>query len=114
MSSGWLRRSSPLVATLLLVTTLWQLPHRWQDDDVCAPVAEAHDESKHAYTAPSAQGHQDHCAVCHWTRWMNPVFSAGPAVIADTGSGDDLVPASWFLLRDPSTDRLPARAPPVL
>jgi len=114
MSSGWLRRSSPLVATLLLLSSLWQLPHRWQDDEVCAPSAEAHDESKHAYTVPSDQSHQDHCAICHWTRWMKPVFSASPAVTANTGTGDDFVSSSSSLLRDPSTDRLPARAPPAL
>jgi hypothetical protein len=114
MRSGWLRRSSRLVAALLLLTSLWQLPHRWGGDGVCAPAAEAHDESKHAYTVPSDQPHQDHCAVCHWTRWLNPMFSAGPAVAINTGAGYDLVPLSPSLLRDPSTDRLPARAPPAL
>ena len=93
---------------------MWQLPHRSQDDDLCAPAAEAHDESKHIFTAPEAAGHQDHCAICHWTRWMKPVFAAGTAVAIGQDAASDLAPVDACLLRDPSTDRLPARAPPAL
>jgi hypothetical protein len=112
MRSGWLRRSSRIVAALLLLTSLWQLPHRWQDDEVCAPVAEAHDESKHVFTAPTAAGHAEHCAVCHWTRWVKPVFAATAAGSGVNGSGAALAPQAAGDLRDPASDRLPPRGPP--
>jgi hypothetical protein len=113
MSSGWLRRWARVVAALLLLTSLWQLPHRWQDDELCSPVAESHDESKHVFTAPAGGGHADHCAVCHWTRWVKPVFAASLAVHAARGAGRDLAPYAADSLRDPASDRLPPRAPPT-
>ena len=114
MSSGWLRRSSPLVATLLLLSSLWQLPHRWQDDDLCAPLpAEAHDESKHVFTTPESAPHEDHCAVCHWTRWLKPLFTAAPTAVSPNGGGATLAPKTADIVRAPGTDRLPPRAPPA-
>ena len=112
MSLAWLRRSSRALAALVLLSSLWQLPHRSQDDEICAPVAEAHDESKHVFTAAAGAAHQDHCAICHWTRWLKPVFAAATAVTANSGSGGELAPFSSQLRRDPASDRRPARAPP--
>jgi hypothetical protein len=114
MRSGWLRRSSRLVATLVLLVSVWQMPHRWQDDEVCLPIAEAHDESKHVYTAPQTAAHEDHCAVCHWTRWLKPVF-ASSATMANAGSrSGDLLTFAGESVRDPGSDHLPPRAPPTL
>ena len=112
MRSGWLQRSSRLVATLLLVVSVWQLPHRWQDDEVCAPVAEAHDESKHVFTSAKPAAHEDHCAVCHWTRWLKPVFASTLAVATARGARGDVAPYAVDTVRDPGSDRLPPRAPP--
>ena len=54
MPLAWLRRSSRAVAALVLLVSMWQLPHRGQDDDICAPAQnEAHDESKHVFTTAS-------------------------------------------------------------
>jgi hypothetical protein len=115
MSLGWLRRSSRLIAVFLLLTSMWQLPHRSQDDELCAPAgAENHDASKHVFTDAAAAGHQDHCAICHWIRWMKPQMASRPIVARTQGAGSDLAPATAAVLRDPSTDRLPARAPPAL
>ena len=56
MPLAWLRRSSRAVAALVLLVSMWQLPHRGQDDDICAPAQnEAHDESKHVFTTVSGQ-----------------------------------------------------------
>lgn len=114
MSFRWLRGSSRTVAVILLLASMWQLPHRSQDDEICAPAAEVHDESRHVVTSPDELAHPDHCAVCHWVRWMKPVFTAGPAIVAHQGAGSDLAPVSPALRRDPASERRPARAPPAL
>ena len=113
MRSGWLRGSSRLVATLLLMVSVWQMPHRWQDDDVCLPAAEAHDESKHVYTAPEAGVHEVHCAVCHWTRWLKPAFGSTAPIAPADRRGGDLFAFAGESVRDPGSDRRPARAPPT-
>lgn len=113
MSFAGLRRSSRLIAVIVLFVSMWQLPHRSQDDEICAPAAEAHDESRHIVTSPEP-GHPDHCAVCHWVRWMKPMFAATPAIAGNRGGSSDVAPLSAALLRDPSSDRRPARAPPSL
>jgi hypothetical protein len=98
---------------LLLLVSVWQMPHRWQDDDVCLPVAEAHDESKHVYTAPQGAAHDDHCAVCHWTRWLKPVFASTAAATRNPDGRSDLLAFAGETIRDPGSDRLPPRAPPA-
>ena len=114
MRSGWLWRSSRLVATLLLLVSVWQMPHRWQDDEVCLPIAEAHDESKHVYTVPEAAAHEEHCAVCHWTRWLKPLFGSTAALTTASGGRSDLLTFAGETIRDPASDRLPPRAPPAV
>src|SRR5215203_3866826 len=72
MALAWLRRSSRAVAAVVLLVSMWQMPHLGQDDDICAPAqAEAHDESKHVFTTATAAAGQEHCAICHWVRSMN-------------------------------------------
>ena len=113
MSLGWLRRSSRAVAAIVLLASMWQLPHRLQDDEICAPAAaEAHDESKHVYTAPSHAADQDHCAICHWTRWMKPVFSSAALPRGVDDGGTHFLLSTGDVCRDPSADQLPPRAPP--
>jgi hypothetical protein len=115
MRLGWIRRSSRLIAAILLVTSMLQFPHPSLDDDVCSPTAaEEHDESKHVFTSPGQSPEPDHCAICHWLRWMNPVFSPGPSVIVDLNVRGELAAATVSGLRVPSHDRLPPRAPPAL
>jgi hypothetical protein len=112
MSLARLRRSARLVAALLLLVSAVGLPHRSLDDAICSPPgAEAHDESKHVFTASAPAGHPDHCAICHWTRWLNPVLSSR---VASRGpdTGVELASLATLSLRDSATDRLPARAPP--
>ena len=115
MALAWLRRSSRVVAAVILLASLWQLPHQLQDDEVCAPAAAAaHDESKHVFTSPGAVAHQDHCAICHWLRSINPGCAAGAAAVVPKESGSRLAALTSGTLRDVSADRLPARAPPSL
>lgn len=92
---------------------MWQLPHRLQDDELCAPLGtEAHDESKHVFTASAPAGHQDHCAICHWTRWLKPLLAATVASAAGHGAGADFVAIADVFRRPPATDQIPPRAPP--
>jgi hypothetical protein len=114
MSLGWLRRSSRAIAAVLLLTSMLQFPHPSLDDELCAPAAESHDASKHIFTTGVVTPEPGHCAICHWTRWMNPVFAPGPAVFVGLGSRSDFSAARPAILRDPSTDQLPPRAPPAL
>jgi hypothetical protein len=115
MSLASVRRSSRLVSAVLLLGALWQLPHRAHLDEICTTLGgEFHDESRHIFTTPTAPAHQDHCAICHWLRWMKPVFTATAvaAVRLDRATGVVLFAAQR--LRNPASDQLPARAPPAV
>jgi hypothetical protein len=113
MSLARLRRSARLVAAHLLLVTAVGLPHRSQADDICVPAGvEEHDESKHVFTTVSEAGHPQHCAVCHWLRWMKPVFSQRVLPAGQQDGRTDLVFLATLSLRDPGSDQLPARAPP--
>jgi hypothetical protein len=104
-----------VIAAVLLLTSMLQFPHPSLDDELCsAPAAESHDASKHVFTTGAPPSDFGHCAICHWTRWMNPVFAPGPAVIVGLGSRTALAAIQPSVLRDPSTDQLPPRAPPSL
>jgi hypothetical protein len=115
MSLAWIRRSSRAIAVVLLLTSMLQFPHPSLDDELCStPGTESHDASKHVFTADRPTAEPGHCAICHWTRWMNPVFTPGPVIVLDLGSRTDLSAARAATLRDPSTDQLPPRAPPAV
>ena len=115
MALAWLRRSSRAVAALLLLVSMWQLPHRAEDDEMCAPLtAEAHDESKHVFTSVSDSGDQEHCAVCHWLRSMNPGIGVRGLTAVPVESDNRFCALVSRSLRDPAANRIPARAPPVL
>ena len=114
MSLARLRRSSRIVAAVLLLVSAVGLPHRLQADDICVPPGlEEHDESKHVFTPATDADHQRHCAVCHWLRWMKPVFSPSAVSAAQQDSSSDLVQLAATSFRDPASDQLPARAPPT-
>ncbi len=113
MALASLRRSSRLIAAVVLLASIWQLPHRAEDDEICVPAAtEAHDESKHIVVPAGAASHQDHCAICHWLRSIKPAFSAGPAAMLPVDSGRRLSDSTSDVPSDAGADRLPARAPP--
>ena len=113
MPLAWLRRSSRAVAAIVLLVSMWQFPHRGEDDDVCAPAqAEAHDESKHVFTGASDSAHQEHCAICHWLRSMNPGLGMGGLTAIPVQSDTRFVALASRSLRDPASSRIPARAPP--
>jgi hypothetical protein len=114
MPLAWLRRSSRAVAAVVLLVSMWQLPHRVQDDAMCAPgAAEAHDESKHVFTSVGASVDQDHCAVCHWLRSLNPAQGVRGLTGVPVQSGSRFCAPASRSLRDRGTDRIPARAPPL-
>jgi hypothetical protein len=112
MSLGRRRRSTRFLAAMLLLATMWQLPHRSADDEVCLPASEAHDESKHVFTVETGSGHADHCAVCHWMRLLKPDLSVRTAAVHVDGAGDDLSGSGAVVHRDPASENLPPRAPP--
>ena len=114
MPLAWLRRSSRAVAAVLLLVSMWQLPHGAEDDQMCAPLtAEAHDESKHIFTSLGDSDTQEHCAVCHWLRSLNRPFGDAVLVAASGESSSRPWAAASRSLRDPGSDRIPARAPPT-
>ena len=115
MSLVRIRRSSRVIAAILLAASMLQFPHPSLDDEACTRSrAEAHDESKHVFTSATSPSHPDHCAICHWTRWVKPVFAARPAETLDRGGSGELAASNARVFRDPSADRLPPRAPPAL
>lgn len=115
MPLAWLRRSSRAVAAVVLLVSMWQLPHRADDDEICAPgTAEVHDESQHVYTGAGDSAGEDHCEVCHWLRSLNPALGGRGLAAVPAESGTPLWSRVTRGLRDPGTDRLPARAPPLL
>ena len=115
MVLAWLRRSSRAVAAVILLVSMWQLPHRAEDDEICAPApAEAHDESKHVFTTVGGSDHQQHCAVCHWLRSIKPASGARALTAIPAQSDSRFCALVSRSLRDPGANRVPARAPPVL
>lgn len=113
MPLAWLRRSSRAVAAIVLLVSMWQMPHRAVDDEICAPgSAEAHDESKHVFTGVSGAGHQEHCAICHWLRSIDPGRGMGALTGVPVPSDARFFAVVSGSLRDPGSSRLPARAPP--
>ncbi|HVL69922.1 MAG TPA: hypothetical protein VM364_21870 [Vicinamibacterales bacterium] len=109
-----LRGSSRAIAACLLLVSMWGLPHRWQDDDACAPLtAGEHDESKHVFAAPTPPAGDEHCAVCHWLRSLKPELTGPGTPAVQQAVGRRLLALAELDRRDPATDRLPARAPPA-
>ena len=107
-----MHRSSRAVAVVLLLASMCQLSHLSAGDEFCAAVPEAHDESKHVFTGVATADHDEHCAICHWTRWLKPAFTSTPTSPATCDAGGDLAASAAFSRRDPSLDHLPPRAPP--
>jgi hypothetical protein len=115
MALAWLRRSSRAVAAIVLLVSMWQMPHRAVDDEICAPgAAEAHDESKHVFTTVSGTGHQDHCAICHWLRSIDPGQGQRTLTAVPVASDARFFALVSGSLRAPDSSRIPARAPPAL
>src|SRR5829696_3719265 len=113
MALAWLRRSSRAVAAIVLLVSMWQMPHRGADDEFCAPgAAEAHDESKHVFTSVSDTGHQDHCAICHWLRSIDPGHGLRAMTAVPVASDTRFFALVSGSLRAPDSSRITARAPP--
>ena len=107
-----LRGSARTVSAVLVVLSLWSLPHRSQPD-ICVPATlEPHDASSHVFTAASAHAAEEHCVVCHWMRSLKDAFAgtvyAGAIPMASPAAPN---PASTRLVAC-APDHLPARAPP--
>lgn len=108
-----LRRCARTVSTVLVVLSLWSLPHRSQPD-ICLPAGlETHDETKHVYTSVTQGPHEEHCAVCHWMRSLKPAFTSQPyTAVSSDGSAAIFLQARGG--QKPSAlDQLPPRAPPL-
>ena len=115
MSLALLRGSARRMAVALVVISLWSLPHVAQMDDLCpAPGAEEHDESKHVFTTATPAADQEHCAICHWVRSMNLGVGMRELTAIPVASDSRFLALVSHSLRDPGTNRIPARAPPVL
>lgn len=108
-----LRGYARTVAAVLVVLSLWSLPHL-SLPDICVPEgAEQHDESKHVFTAAPAASQTEHCAVCHWMRTLKPAFDDSErSTIRLDGSAPILIVATAARL-DEVRAHIPARAPPI-
>ena len=108
-----LRRSVRTVSAVLVVLSLWSLPHRSQPD-ICLPAGlEAHDESKHIYTTASQGPHEDHCAVCHWMRTLKPAFASSPHAAIPSGASAAIYLQARGGQMPSALAQLPPRAPPA-
>lgn len=116
MSLALLRGSARRLAALLVLISLWSLPHVVQADDVCRSTGvEEHDESKHVFHgSDSSTAHPEHCAICHWMRSLQPGFALRATALADPGTGSPLVPVSPAAQGNGARNRIPSRAPPSL
>ena len=109
----WLRGAAKTVSAVLVLLSLWSLPHVSQPD-ICVPAGfENHDASKHVFTAASEGPHQEHCAVCHWMRSLRPTLAARPYTSTGDGSGAAVVAPTILSRRPSALTQLPPRAPPV-
>lgn len=108
-----LRGSARTVSAVLVVLSLWSLPHLSRPD-ICIPAGfEQHDESKHVFTAASQGPHQEHCAVCHWMRSLRPTLAARPFDSTGNESGAAVFGPTTQLRRTSALTQLPPRAPPA-
>ena len=116
MSLERLRRWSRLVAAVLVVAMCGGVPHLRQDDLACAPSGagpfEGHEETDHQLAPAGSPAHDDHCAICHWSRSLR-------SPLAETAAWAPGLPPALRVHRDaprafaaPALDSLPARAPP--
>ena len=101
------------VAAVLVVLSLWSLPHL-SLPDICVPEgAEHHDETKHVFTAAPEASHTEHCAICHWMRTLKPTFEDGQRSAVTLDAGAPVIVVTSRVRRDDVRVHLPARAPPV-
>ena len=109
-----LRRSARTVSAVLVVLSLWSLPHRSQPD-ICLPAGlEEHDESKHVYTAASQAAHEDHCAICHWMRTLKPTFASSPYTVNPSGASASITVQARGSQNPSALRQIPPRAPPAI
>ena len=108
------RGSAKTVSAVLMLLSLWSLPHR-SLPDICVPAGlEEHDETKHVFTAAAQGPHSEHCAICHWMRTLKPVFSATPHAGTPLAAGAAVAIRTAPIVNDSALDHLPARAPPSI
>jgi hypothetical protein len=113
VSSAWLRRSSRLIAALLLTISVWGLGHKPFAQDLCLPDgAEQHDASKHAFTAEVDLEHE-HCAICHWHRFLRPTFGQTSLDVPSLRPCAEIAGITGAATRSGVTGLLAARAPPT-
>jgi hypothetical protein len=108
-----LRRSSRLVAAILLAISVWGLGHKPFAQDLCLPDGvEQHDASKHAFTGAVDLQHE-HCAICHWHRFLRPAFGQTSFDTPSLRPCAEIVGITGPATRAGVTGLLAARAPPT-
>ena len=106
---------SQWLAVILLVTG-WlvpmTVPHSAADDQLCAVVEGVIRGDQPSLVADSGVQHPGHCAVCHAIRsFRTSLTDSGPAALS-LALGATVTAPTDTSQRSPSSDRLPARAPP--
>jgi hypothetical protein len=115
MTLAAMRRWSRLIAAVLLLAA-GRLPHLAVDDVACLPGTlqsfGQHDETQHALRAGSTD-HDNHCAVCHWTRSLRSPRTDFAVAAAHVDPLSLLYGAASDRTLAPVFRSLPARAPPT-
>jgi hypothetical protein len=110
-----MRAWSRAVAVLLVCAVLPGLSHLAEDDAACLSAFEAftpHDHSRHAFRS-GEPSHQDHCAICHWSRSLRMPRSVASAWAAPVPVSYAIFPGADTAHLSPVLEQAPARAPPV-
>jgi hypothetical protein len=108
---GWSRA----IAVLLVCAALPGLSHLAEDDAACLSAFEAftpHDHGRHAFRSGEPP-HQDHCAICHWSRSLRTPRSVATAWAGPVRISDPVAPAADSPHLPPALEHTPARAPPA-
>lgn len=109
------RRASHYLVLLLIVAG-WGVPlgfpHLSSDDLLCAPASISADSPVPRIVA-DREGPETHCAVCHTLRSLRDArLDSSAAILALVSPGIAPAPRASSPVGS-SSDRLPARAPPV-
>ena len=116
MTLDRVRRSSRLVAVMLLLAMFRGAVHLAQDDFACAPASgsayQQHAETDHQLVSGD-QPADEHCALCHWVRTLRAPRAVLAGWVAHLAAPTLLDRAPVRVHGTPFLPQLAPRAPPA-